>query len=99
MVAEQNMVWRAAGKSARIRLMVGRKPMSSIRSASSRTRVWAALQLHEFALQEIGEPAGSGDDHLRAPANRVQLRLFIQAADHDRGADTGAGGKREQKLR
>ena len=37
MVAENSMVWRSFGRRARMRLMSGRKPMSSILSASSRT--------------------------------------------------------------
>src|SRR5580700_2895088 len=39
MVAEKNNVWRAAGMVAMMRLMVGRKPISSMRSASSSTRM------------------------------------------------------------
>jgi len=37
--AEKSRVWRSAGVAAMIRLMVGRKPISSIRSASSSTRI------------------------------------------------------------
>ena len=39
MVAEKKRVCRSAGIWRRIRLTSGRKPMSSIRSASSRTRI------------------------------------------------------------
>jgi hypothetical protein len=41
MVAEKNMVWRSEGMAAIILVMVGKKPMSSIRSASSRTSMRA----------------------------------------------------------
>ena len=37
MVAEKNNVYRSGGMAAMIFLIVGRKPMSSMRSASSRT--------------------------------------------------------------
>ena len=40
MVAEKNIVWRSFGVAPRIRWMLGRKPMSSMRSASSRTTIW-----------------------------------------------------------
>ena len=44
-VAENIRFWRLAGSSAMIFWMSGRKPMSSIRSASSRTRIstWPRL--------------------------------------------------------
>ena len=38
-VAEKSMVWRSAGTSRKICLICGAKPMSSILSASSRTKV------------------------------------------------------------
>ncbi len=39
MVAENRRFWRTAGSSATIRRIGWMKPMSSIRSASSRTRI------------------------------------------------------------
>ena len=39
MVAEKSMFWRRSGSSRRMRLMSGRKPMSSMWSPSSNTRV------------------------------------------------------------
>ena len=71
MVAEKNSVWRSAGSSVMIFLMVGRKPMSSMRSASSSTRMRTPRKLHQLALEEIGQAAGRGDQHLRAAADRV----------------------------
>ena len=56
-------------------------------------------QLYQLALEEIGEPPGRGDEHLRALANRLQLRLFIQTADDDGGADACSGGELSRKLR
>ena len=38
-VAEKNIDWRRTGSLEMIRLMSGRNPMSSIRSASSRTNI------------------------------------------------------------
>ena len=43
MVAEKNKVWRAGGSRPQIRSISGMKPMSSIRSASSITRISTAL--------------------------------------------------------
>src|ERR1035441_7902156 len=43
MVAEKNMVWRSAGMTDTIRLMEGRNPISSMRSASSRIRMRTLL--------------------------------------------------------
>ncbi|MFY0574238.1 hypothetical protein ACN28S_07660 [Cystobacter fuscus] len=43
MVAEKNSVWRGRGSAAMTRLTSWMKPMSSIRSASSRTNTSSAL--------------------------------------------------------
>jgi len=43
MVAEKQRVWRSRGKTPTIRRIAGRKPMSSMRSASSRTSVLTPL--------------------------------------------------------
>ena len=52
MVAEKNSVWRSAGMAAMIFLMVGRKPMSSMRSASSRTRMRTLPRLTSCRLRK-----------------------------------------------
>src|ERR1700722_16477540 len=44
MVAEKNSVWRVNGTSLQMRSMSGMKPMSSMRSASSMTRISIALR-------------------------------------------------------
>ena len=44
MVAEKNSVWRVNGTSLQMRSMSGMKPMSSIRSASSMTRISIAFR-------------------------------------------------------
>ena len=67
--------------------------MSSMRSASSSTRILTAFEVDQPALQVVAEPAGRGDDHLRAPADRVQLSGLAQTADHDGAADAGSVGK------
>ena len=43
-VAEKNSVWRVNGTSLQMRSMSGMKPMSSIRSASSMTRISIAFR-------------------------------------------------------
>ena len=47
-VAEKSRVCRFTGRSARILRMAGRNPMSSIRSASSRTRIRTELSDTSF---------------------------------------------------
>ena len=65
-VAEKNSVWRVAGQSATIRSTAGRKPMSSIRSASSRTSIRIVLEREGAAGEQVLEPAGSRDEDVRA---------------------------------
>ena len=51
-----------------------------------------AGQVDQLAAQKIVQAAGSGDHHLRAFADGLQLRVFANPADHDGGADAGAVG-------
>lgn len=50
-------------------------------------------EFDEFALEKIGEPAGSGDEHLGALADVLELSLFVQSTDDNRRADAGSSGK------
>ena len=60
------------GSSLQMRSMSGMKPMSSIRSASSITRI-LTLGEHELAaLEMIEQPAGRGDQHVDAA-----VELFV----------------------
>ena len=90
MVAEKNMVWRSAGMTDMIRLMEGRKPMSSMRSASSRTRMLTLLEFDQLAVQEIAKASWGGDHDGGAVADLLELCAFVHAADGDGGADAGA---------
>ena len=45
MVAEKNSVWRRGGSSLQIFSMSGMKPMSSMRSASSMTRISTPISM------------------------------------------------------
>ena len=58
--------------------------MSSIRSASSRTRysIWSSLRVRPPEM--IEEPARCGDDDIDAAAKRVFLRAVTHAAVHRR---------------
>ena len=49
-------------------------------------------QLHEVAAEEIAETAGSGDQHLRALTDGVQLGVFAQPA-HDHGGFQAAAAR------
>ncbi len=57
-----------------------------------------AAQVHQVAAEKIEHAAGSGDDHLRAFANGLQLRILAEAADHDGRADAGTGGQLRKHL-
>ena len=58
-VAEKNIVWRSRGDRCTIRSTCGLKPMSSIRSASSRTRIATASSV-THAPVDRGPAAGPG---------------------------------------
>jgi hypothetical protein len=66
MVAEKSIVWRFGGVIAMIFSTSGRKPRSSISSASSRTTVRARPRGRGALLGEVDEPAGGADDDLDA---------------------------------
>ena len=48
------------------------------------------LRFDELPAEEIVQPARSGDQHLRALANGLQLRSLAESADGDGGANAGA---------
>ncbi len=52
-----------------------------------------ASQVYQFAAQKIAQPAGRGDKDLRAFADGLQLRPFVESADYYRGADSRACGQ------
>ena len=89
------MVWRSRGSRLTIRSTCGLKPMSSIRSASSRTRISTASSVMQPAIDEILEPTGRGDDDVRV-AGEVRLRSERDAAVDGRD-DEAARGRRETR--
>ena len=87
MVAEKNRFWRFDDSWATIRRIGGRKPRSSIWSASSSTRISVPRQ-HDVALREVVEqPARRGDQHVDAARQRLDLRPMADAAEHDRDGE------------
>ncbi len=92
MVAEKNSVWRSAGMAAMIFLTVGRKPMSSMRSASSRTRMRTLPRSTSLRPRKSNSRPGvamSTCAPLRMACNCASL---AEAADDDGGANAGARG-------
>ena len=75
----------ARGSRARILRMSRMKPMSSIRSASSRTRISTARQVDGALADVVEQAARGGDDDLGAGAQGADLRIEADAAvDGDR---------------
>ena len=62
------------GSSARMRLMSGRKPMSSMRSASSSTRISTLREVHGLLLEVVEQAPGRRDQYLDAAVQRFRLR-------------------------
>ena len=88
-VALKNSVCRCGGRCRRTRRMSGRKPMSSMRSASSSTRYCEPAELRVRLPEMIEQPARRADDDVDAAAERVLLRSHADAA-----VDRGRGQRR-----
>ena len=88
-VALKKSVCRLAGRWRRIFRISGRKPMSSIRSASSSTRISSPGELGVGMGEVIQQPAGGRDDDVRAAPEGVLLRAHADAAEHGRRGDRG----------
>ena len=88
-VAEKKSVWRRAGRRWRTRRMSGRNPMSSMRSASSRTSTSRPGETGVGLPEVVEQAAGRGDEHVDAAAERLLLRPVADAAE-----DGGAGEAR-----
>ncbi|GAA3046425.1 hypothetical protein GCM10020000_27930 [Streptomyces olivoverticillatus] len=80
MVAEKSMVWRLAGSIVMMRSTSGRKPRSSISSASSRTSALTCARLSFFWLSEVEQSAGRADDDVDALLEGLDLGLVGAAA-------------------
>ena len=87
MVAEKSIVWREAGVRASSFSTSGRKPRSSISSASSRTTLRTCREVEVTLLGQVDQPAGGADDDLDAALQRLDLRLVRAAAVDGEHAD------------
>ena len=76
-----------AATEATIRFRSGMKPMSSIRSASSRTQHFDALQADVSLVHQVEQPARRGDEHMHAARQRPHLRKLPHAAVHHGAAE------------
>ena len=92
-VAENSSVWRSFGHAVMMRLIAGRKPMSSMRSASSSTSIFDRVEVDAAALHVIDQAARRGDQDVDAATQRVDLRAHADAAE-DGGRRAGAGACR-----
>ena len=89
-VAENIRFWRFGGSSAMIFWMSGRKPMSSIRSASSRTRISTCPRLATRWPDEVEQAARRRDEDLDAAAQGLDLGVHRDpAVDHGRAQGDG----------
>ena len=89
---EQEVLARA-GSRARILRMSRMKPMSSIRSASSRTRISTCGEVDRALADVVEQAAGGGDDDLGAAAQGADLGVEADAAvDGDRRIGASAVG-------
>ena len=93
MVAENSMVCRRAGNIVSSFSMSGKKPRSSISSASSSTRMRTACQDQVMLLDQIQEPTWSADDDIDPSIEGLHLRFVRPATVNggDAGTETGAG--------
>ena len=65
------------------------KPMSSIRSASSRTRISTATEVDRVLAGVVEQAARRGDDDLRAAAQSADLLVEAHAAVDGGAEPTG----------
>ena len=86
-VAENSSVCRSAGTLARMRLIAGRKPMSSMRSASSSTSTSIWSSLIDAALHVVDQATRRGDEDVDAATQQVELRAHAGAAVDGSGVE------------
>ena len=80
---EEQVLALAAASAATMRRIGGRKPRSSIWSASSSTKTSVPAS-DDTALGDVVEqPARRGDQHVDAARQRLDLRAMADAAEHD----------------
>ena len=82
-VAEKSSVCRSVGIFSTIRRTSGRKPMSSIRSTSSSTRIFTSLQIHRALLKQIEQAPRCGDEDVHAVLQFFALFPVTDAPMHE----------------
>ena len=87
MVAEKNRVCRSVGSLATILRMSWMKPMSSMRSASSRTRTSTSLRRSALLRTRSSRRPGRRDQHVDAVHQGADLLAHRHAADGQRRVD------------
>ena len=87
-VAENRRLWRFAGTRSSTRRMSRMKPMSSMRSASSRTRTSTCERSMRSTVEE---PTRRGDDNRGPGAERAHLGFEADSAVDRRRADPTMG--------
>ncbi len=83
MVAEKRSDWRLGGSVVMMRFTSWTKPMSSMRSASSRTKTSTLSRKTCLLLLEVLEAAGRGDEDVDAAQECLHLRMLADAAEDD----------------
>jgi hypothetical protein len=82
---EKSSVWRSFGIFATMASISSWKPMSSMRSASSSTRL-DATEVHRAPVHVVLQPSRGGDDDVHRAREQLQLQAVGHAAHHARGA-------------
>ena len=80
MVAENSIVWRVSGVLESSVMTSGRKPRSSISSASSRTSACTCDQVERAAVGQVDQATGGADDDVDAGLEGLELRVVADAA-------------------
>ena len=81
-----------------MRFTSGQKPMSSMRSASSRTSVSTLVEQDVALAQHVEQAAGRGDQQIDAAAHLLRLRVVGHAAEDGDDAAAAVGGERLADL-
>ena len=92
------MVWRLAGSMSMIFSTSGRKPRSSISSASSRTRRLDVLEVELLLAREVEQAARGADDDVDALLQGLDLRLVGPAAVDGEDADVAHLARGQQVV-
>ena len=87
----------AAWRSSRRRS--GKKPMSSMRSASSSTKISTRAQIDEALVHQVEQPAGRGDEDVDAVPQGADLRTVGRRRRRRPCAAARCAGRRRESCR